>query len=123
MHNFKHLSHRTKTVLLAILLVLLLLSITRIIFDIRRGPPRDLFDKSFAGVVTQVQDNQFSVRDRFGNLKVFAVASTTKIFSGNEILLNSQLQTDQFVMVQSDMDLKNPSDIYTTKSVRVLENR
>ena len=106
-----HLNSKTKKVLLWVLFFVLVFSIGRIIFDIRLGPPRELFDKSFAGVVVDAGETNFTVRDRFGNLKVFENATNTKV------------SKDQFVMVQSEMDLKNPSPIYTTKSVRLLEKR
>ena len=112
MYRIKHhLSSKTKRVLLSVLFFVLVFSIGRILFDIRFGPPRELFDKSFAGVVVDAGETNFTVRDRFGNLKVF------------ENAINTKVAKDQFVMVRSDMDLKNPSPIYVTKSVRLLEKR
>lgn len=106
-----HLNSKTKKVLLWVLFFVLVFSIGRIFFDIRRGPPRELFDKSFAGVVVDAGETNFTVRDRFGNLKVFENASNTKV------------SKDQFVMVQSEMDLKKPEDIYSIKSIRILNEK
>ena len=63
----QHLNNKTKKVLFLVLFFILIFSLARIFFDIRRGPPRELFDKSFAGQVVEKSEANISVRDRFGN--------------------------------------------------------
>lgn len=113
-------SVKTRKTLSVVFIILILLSVGRFFFDIHRGPPKEWLEKSFGGVVVSRDHNIFIIKDGKGDQKVFEMATDTKIFFGRQETGEGKILVGVFVLVESDADLKNPSDKYSAKNIRIL---
>ena len=118
---FSHVGKKTKIVFLSALTVIVAISLMRIAFDIRRGPPKEWMNKTFAGKIISKEGNVLTLRDAKGAEKIFTLATSSQIFSGRANISPDTLSPGSFIVVESDMDLKIPSEIYSVKNIRLLE--